>query len=106
MTRTIAKCGLPLDPDPPKGQWGRGPRYSDEWTTATLEEVPLDELVATEDLPLDPDRLDYYRAGGKAEGEPRVAVEDGVPYLIDGHHRATVALERGERTLLAWVHEG
>ena len=67
-------------------------------TVATLRSVPLKGLKFEAD---DPDILEAYRP---LETEaPAVVVRNGE--VIDGHHRATIAKERGASEILAYVVE-
>lgn len=96
--------GIKHDPDPPAGMWGRGPRHNEDWQRATTRNVPIASLVATQ-THLNADVLDQYRAGKASRSLPRVANEGGVDYLIDGHHRAAVAAERGETHIRSRYHQ-
>lgn len=94
-----ADFGIPVDPDPPAGLWARGPRYEEEWEDASPTTVRIGDLVATQGF-LEPETLARYARGGKPprgkmRDMPRVAVEDDVAYLIDGHHRTAVTAAEG-----------
>jgi 8-oxo-dGTP pyrophosphatase MutT (NUDIX family)/GNAT superfamily N-acetyltransferase len=102
-TEPIESHGIKVDPDPPKGPWGRGPQDSDEWDDAEHTEVPIHTLVATQSF-VHPSLLDKYRKGKRNNKPIKVARENGRNYLIDGHHRAVVAKERGEHSIPALFH--
>lgn len=105
-----ADFGIPVDPDPPSGLWARGPRYEEEWEAAQPERVAIADLVATQDF-LEPETLIRYARGGKPprgwkRDMPRVALEDGAHYLIDGHHRTAIDAAEGAEEIDAWLHRG
>jgi hypothetical protein len=113
--RFLAEMGLeplthlPPDPEPPDGPWGRGPQNSDEWSSTTLtttRKVPIASLYATEAY-IHTETADAYRRGERTSRTlPRVAVEGGKAFLIDGHHRTLTAHERGETHIRARVWQG
>lgn len=103
---------FPVDPNPPQGIWGRGPRSADEWEMADEEDVAFDDLYATHDR-LNTERVAHYLSGGDHSDDdqfgdgrtlPRVAEEDGRFFIIDGHHRLTAALGNGDTTaqVIVW----
>lgn len=83
--------------------------------TAPIEDVRLDEIHAIQHS-VKPNRVAEYihHDGGRQLGEkhpaagtpvdqPIVIVSGGKKYLHDGHHRATAAALRGEKTVKARV---
>ena len=95
---------LPMDPDPPQGMWGRGPKSSEEWSSARVRKVPLASLHATQGF-IESSVANEYRKGKKSRLLPKVAVEGGKHFLVDGHHRTLIAHERGETHIRAKVWE-
>lgn len=78
------------------------------WRRAAVERVPLKGLYATQSW-ISTDGLRHHsRPGARPDGGsqcdlPWVVCCRGSYYLIDGHHRACCALERGERHIKARV---
>jgi hypothetical protein len=75
------------------------------WRNADVERVPLDRLYATQDWISDRGLRHHSRPGARPDGGtwPCVIAHQGQYWLIDGHHRAICAVQRGERHIRAHV---
>lgn len=70
------------------------------WLLQPVIDWPIASLLPTQGW-LSLARLVEFINGGEPEGEARVVVYKGRPYLHDGHHRWTVALARGAHQFFA-----
>lgn len=70
-----------------------------------LSEVPLDKVVDTQSRVHKAGLVKYRKAhkAGKHVDPPSATLKGDRYYINDGHHRVTVARERGVTTLPMWV---
>jgi hypothetical protein len=67
-----------------------------------LRRIRIDKLVGTQ-----PSVRLLGVKHASSYGRPILTVRvGGVIYIRDGHHRVTRAVQRGQKTILAWVKEG
>jgi hypothetical protein len=97
---------FPLKPTPPSDIRGLEPNTIDDIVhenPATLQRIPTDKIVtAQESVRLQ--RLKETLAGDTRE-VPRVIKVGDQYYLVDGNHRATVAVINGDKHIYANVHD-
>lgn len=82
--------------------WGSSGMTSATWLTVPVSEVPISELIATQNgIYFHALREDHEHLHG--DPYPHVIKWDGEYYLEDGHHRVVKAALRGAQSVIARV---